>query len=439
MQKRYFFIQEIRNGATLALCVLNMMPFTAYAGPSCETLLKGDTALVAGNTAHLINYLKQLTEHSTLGRRELLRFFKALEEQKIINPISEEDAELNVGSAIHRKGLEKLLGVSGQSRIDQNVLLEWVRGTLKAMNEVDLDRTDVREKTLYWQIEFAPIQPGKILGGDNLGRIVINELTHPFRVMKTPVTQRQWSQVMGENPSHFAQGADSELLTINDKQIRMRPDNPVENITWWSAVEFANRLSVRDGLKPAYDLSGVQFAPGTRAEDGTLMALDPKADVKINAPDEDIYQAQGYRLPTDAEQEYLLSGADPSRWQYNSLYTFGSDSTELKKHAWYFDNSDKSTHAVGLLEPLRTGVHEIYDLHGNVAEWGHDFYNRNPTAGINPSGPRGNVSRDHTRVLRGGSWNDFSQNLTSSYRWGAMAPNTRLNTIGFRLVLTSKF
>ena len=50
----------------------------------------------------------------------------------------------------------------------------------------------------------------------------------------------------------------------------MQPDNPVENITWWSALVFANKLSEKYGFKPAYDLSEITWKQGTRAENGTL-------------------------------------------------------------------------------------------------------------------------------------------------------------------------
>ena len=84
---------------------------------------------------------------------------------------------------------------------------------------------------------------------------------------------------MGENPSFFSKGADSIIISGEGKSIRMNPDHPVENITWWSALEFANRLSEKHGLKPAYDLKGVTWQKGTRAENGTLQIIKGEAEI----------------------------------------------------------------------------------------------------------------------------------------------------------------
>ena len=89
-------------------------------------------------------------------------------------------------------------------------------------------------------------------------------LTHPIEVQSTPVTQNQWVAIMGENPSHFSKGEDSVVLNLNGKPIELQPDHPVESVTWWSVLEFANRLSERHGLQPSYDLSGINWVPGTR-------------------------------------------------------------------------------------------------------------------------------------------------------------------------------
>ena len=75
-------------------------------------------------------------------------------------------------------------------------------------------------------------------------------LTYPIEVQSTPVTQKQWVEVMGENPSHFIEGEDSDVLSFYGKDIKLQPDHPVESVTWWSVLEFANRLSGQHGLPP---------------------------------------------------------------------------------------------------------------------------------------------------------------------------------------------
>lgn len=106
-------------------------------------------------------------------------------------------------------------------------------------------------------------------------------LTHPFEVMSTPITQKQWVELMGENPAFFSKGEHTISLDVGGKSILMQPDNPVEQVSWWSVLEYANRLSKKHGLRPAYDFSQIVFKPGTRAEDGTL---DIKSgSLRINA------------------------------------------------------------------------------------------------------------------------------------------------------------
>ena len=137
--------------------------------------------------------------------------------------------------------------------------------------------------------------------------------------MSTPVTQnsglRLWEKIL----LRFVKSKHSIAVNIHGKSIHMQPDNPVENITWWSMLVFANKLSEKYGFKPAYDLSEITWKQGTKAEDGTLEVESESEGkkIKINANGgvydpyiKDIYyQAEGFRLPTEAEQEYILRAA----------------------------------------------------------------------------------------------------------------------------------
>ena len=210
-------------------------------------------------------------------------------------------------------------------------------------------------------------------------------------------------------------------MNIKGKSVRMNPDHPVEKITWWSALEFANRLSEKHGLKPVYDLKGVTWIKGTKAKNGTLKR--EKGEAGIN---KDYYQSEGYRLPTEAEQEYLLRAGGKSSGEYH----FGDKKEDLKHYAWYWENSGGTTHPVGELKALVLEGREFYDLHGNVWEWGMDHYGKRLPGGDNPlhthSGPV---------VSRGGSWNYDARYLRSANR-GYGNPGNRGNFVGFRLVRT---
>jgi formylglycine-generating enzyme required for sulfatase activity len=120
------------------------------------------------------------------------------------------------------------------------------------------------------------------------------------------------------------------------------------------------------------------------------------------------FAADGYRLPTEAEWEYACrAGSDGD-------YSFGSDSRKLADHAWSADNSAKKTHPVGQKKPNAWG---LFDMHGNVAEWCQDVYEKDyykSSPEKNPHGP----ADGKLYVLRGGSWKSTADALRASYRLG---------------------
>ena len=239
------------------------------------------------------------------------------------------------------------------------------------------------------------------------------KLTNAFEIMDKPVTQKQWVDIMEKNPSKFAKGEHSIVVG----SVTMQPDNPVEMISWWSALEFANRLSEKHGLAPVYDMSGMEFE-GSAAQ-GTLERVS--GELKINSPDGDFYHAGGYRLPTEAEWEYAARGGT------STAYSFGDNEAELGKYAWWRDNSGGHTHPVAL---KRKNPYELHDMHGNVWEWVQDWYGDLP-GGVDPLR---NPSGSH-RVVCGGSWISRARGLRSAYR-GSGRPGHENFFVGFRLVRT---
>ena len=200
------------------------------------------------------------------------------------------------------------------------------------------------------------------------------------------VTQKEYQEIMGTNPSSFSD--------INDR--------PVENVSWYNAIEYCNRRSEIEGLLPAYTINGT----------------GNKRTVTWNQ------NANGYRLPTEAEWEYACRAGTATA--YNTGASI-SDNT-----GWYEENSDKTTHSAGQKDPNAWG---LYDMHGNVWEWcwdwyGDNYYNyyrNNP-----PTDPPG-ASSGSGRVFRGGSWSNSALIVRSAYR-GFTYPYYRFNSIGFRLV-----
>ncbi|MDR2516737.1 MAG: SUMF1/EgtB/PvdO family nonheme iron enzyme [Spirochaetaceae bacterium] len=207
-----------------------------------------------------------------------------------------------------------------------------------------------------------------------------------FYMGKYEVTQREWREVMGNNPSGF------------------RGDNlPVENLSWNDAVEYCNWRSRREGLIPAYTINGT--------------------DVRWNR------SANGYRLPAEAEWEYACRAGTRGPFSTGNNITTGQ--------ANYNGNGPYNNNARGVYRGRTVNAGRfapnawgLYDMHGNVYEWCWDWYGAYTSeAQTNPAGP----SAGSTRVNRGGSWGRGAQNARSAGRYGN-DPSYRFRNLGLRLV-----
>ncbi|MHC4402971.1 MAG: SUMF1/EgtB/PvdO family nonheme iron enzyme [Planctomycetota bacterium] len=204
-------------------------------------------------------------------------------------------------------------------------------------------------------------------------------ITRPFYLGAYPVTQQEYEQVVGENPSFCKDG----------------PRHPVENVTWPEALELCNRLSETEGLSPYYDL---------RADPPTVLG------------------GGGYRLPTEAEWEYACRAGSASRW------CFGDDKDDVDRYAWCLENANLRCHPVGEKLPNALG---LYDVHGNVEEWcwdyfAEDYYAESPEE--NPTGPESGEKR----VIRGGGYLTVADSARCATRVGFL-PTKRSQCYGLRI------
>ena len=213
-----------------------------------------------------------------------------------------------------------------------------------------------------------------------------------FHMSRHLVTQGEWHDIMRSNPSHFqrarvAAGANWRNL-------------PVEMVSWFDALEFANRKSQRAGLTPAYSITGT--------------GANRVATWNRNA--------NGYRLPTEAEWEFAARGGHGSPGNF-----MFSGSNTISDVAWYGGNSGGGTRAVGTRQPNGLG---LYDMTGNVWEWVYDWWGAYPNmAQTNPAGP---AAGDY-RVKRGGCWYFAPEYARSAIR-GLGIPDVRGRHLGFRVV-----
>jgi formylglycine-generating enzyme required for sulfatase activity len=177
---------------------------------------------------------------------------------------------------------------------------------------------------------------------------------------------------------------------------------------------FCNKLSIQEGLTPAYSISDstdpVQWGTVPTTSNTTWNAVTCD------------WTANGYRLPTEAEWEYAAKGGNGSSNNY--IYA-GSDT--VGDVAWYTTNSSSKTHEVGTKAANGLG---LYDMSGNVWECCWDWFDVYPSeAQTNPTG----ASSGSFRVERGGSWGDPAWYARSALRYGTY-PQDRNYSLGFRLV-----
>jgi formylglycine-generating enzyme required for sulfatase activity len=242
-------------------------------------------------------------------------------------------------------------------------------------------------------MKFVPIQPGSFEMGssssevgrfdDETQHLVI--LSHGFEMQTTDVTQAQYAEVMGVNPSAFQKPKNCprtfKTALISGQNIAMCPNNPVENVSYNDAQIFISKLN-------------------SAHQDGHY-----------------------YRLPSEAEWEYTARAGS------TTAYSFGNDPNLLFQYGWFSGNSASQTHEVAQLKPNAFG---LYDMQGNVWQWVADWFG---DYGTNQAGDPSGPADGSGRVFRGGGWDGDARGLRSAVR--LHGPTVfRFSSLGFRLVRT---
>ena len=262
-------------------------------------------------------------------------------------------------------------------------------------------------------IETVAVQGGSFV----FGRCAQNNPTggtlvtvRNFHIGKYPVTQGQWFAVMGNWPSFFTGTNASSGGNSIPATPMFNPDNlPVERVSWYDVLVFANKLSERDGLQPVYRING--------STNPSAWGDVPPTNTAAWNDVETVEGANGWRLPTEHEREFAAKGGTQSSGYTGTnsdTYFIWSGSNTVAAVAWHSGNSGSRTHPVGSLQANELG---LYDMSGNVWEWTWDWWT--PTSAY--------------RVFRGGSWNDSATNTRSALRSSGL-PAAPLNIVGFRLV-----
>lgn len=263
--------------------------------------------------------------------------------------------------------------------------------------------------------EFSSIPAGTFIMGSPLSEIgryvweIQHEvtLTKPYRMKKTEVTSAQWDAIR----SHAVSYGYTDL----SKATGLADEGPAEALSWFDAIKWCNLRSEIECRRPVY-YHDAALGNGSVFKQGQGVVY----------PD---WNADGYRLPTEAEWEYACrAGTTGAYHTEDSSVPMGLDYA-LDEAGWFASNSMAHSHAVAQKTPNAWG---LYDMHGNVWEWCWDPYEPYTTAAV--TDPLGGPDNG-TRVYRGGSWNFYAFSCRSAFRQYGIDVHYHTMDLGLRPVL----
>jgi formylglycine-generating enzyme required for sulfatase activity len=390
--------------------------------------IRGET-----NSSNMPNYILPLVEKSVQEQPTVVKRNRAEAKNQDIKLLP----ETMVATPIKKRNSTLILLVGFFLVVGIIITIATFRGRKAGVQISDSVKVDVTTQMVDTTLNLLPTEPpegmvivqgGTFKMGSNDGKpdeSPVHEVTvNSYYIGKTELTLGSFEEFI--TATNYQTDADkdggSELSTESSVELKSgvnwrcdtkgnvrgsgEKNHPVLYVSWYDAVSYCNWLSEKEGLQKAYSGSGDNITCD--------------------------FNANGYRLPTEAEWEYAARGGKQNKgYKYS-----GSDS--LGEIGWYgaFNNSGNRTKAegtseVGTKRPDGLGIH---DMSGNVWEWCWDWHGEYSSE--NQTNPRG-ANAGSGRVLRGGSWSSNAEYCRVAER-GINDPDFRNDYNGFRLVRTRK-
>ncbi|MDR0683572.1 MAG: SUMF1/EgtB/PvdO family nonheme iron enzyme [Spirochaetaceae bacterium] len=398
---------------TAALPGLAVLPFAIPSGVNAQ-----DAELLA---QLLATEIANSGKYAVLPRTQTIR--TAMAEQEIQRSgITDPDSIKAIGQATNARyvlsgnvrslGSRNMFMVSilniekaSQERGNQIEYRDITDG-LQLMAELSYLLTGVRSgETAAFQENFVKIEGGTFTMGSPLSEPDrdANETPHQvtvsgFYLGKYEVTQKEYEEVTGINPGAFKNSA-----------------LPVEQVSWYDAVEYCNKRSEREGLVPAYTIHKTRFDPNNTNSNDAVAWL-----VTWNR------SANGYRLPTEAEWEYACRAGTATPFNTGGTITGAANYNGVYPATASGPAYPAKTVPVGTYPANKWG---LSDMHGNVWEWCWDWFG---DYGEESQADLGGPAAGIYRVIRGGGWYGYAPHLRSAARL-SLSPSSRASYLGFRV------
>lgn len=264
-------------------------------------------------------------------------------------------------------------------------------------------KTDwVSSQVITKQITVNPIVPPVqmvLVNGGTFNNGEADITISSFYIDKMEMSQASFMAIMGMDPSFF---------NSNDNR-------PVEQASWYDAIEYCNRRSIMEGITPCYSYG----THGSNPDNWPMGWNEADANHTLVICD---WLANGYRLPTEMEWIWAAKGGTLSQG-YNY-----SGSNTIADVTWFADNSAGETKVVGTKTANELG---LYDMSGNVWEWVWDIYA--PLSSEAQTDPIG-ADAGPNRLLMGGAWTSQSIYCKIGYRFNFFYPTNHYYSFGFRVL-----